>query len=67
MAPPNKTRAYARSAMCIGASDEECSETLRLSALLLARVKSGERPRNRGKVTTLLMAKPSARVESLKQ
>lgn len=62
-----RTRAYARSAMCIGASDEECSETLRLSALLLARVKSGERPRNRGKVTTLLMAKPSARVESLKK
>lgn len=62
-----RTRAYARSAMCIGASDEECSETLRLSALLLQRVKSGERPRNRGKVTTNLMARPSARVESLKQ
>jgi hypothetical protein len=62
-----RTRAYARSAMCIGASDEECSETLRLSALLLQRVKSGERPRNHGKVTTNLMARPSARVEGLKQ
>jgi hypothetical protein len=62
-----RTRAWARSAMCIGASDEECSETLRLSALLLQRVKSGERPRNHGKVTTNLMLRPSARAESLKQ
>ena len=46
----DRTRAFARSALCENVPEAECSDTLRASALILARVTPGAKPRNRGMV-----------------
>ncbi|MEQ1516507.1 MAG: hypothetical protein ABL931_08480 [Usitatibacteraceae bacterium] len=51
-----RTRVYARTALCASArealSDSDCSDALRASALMLASVKQGEKPRVRGNVSS---------------
>ena len=49
-----RTRSFARTALCEGVrlGDMECSEVLRASALLLAGIKPGGKPRPRGKVSS---------------
>ena len=58
-----RTRAFARAVLCererLGES--ECSDALRASALLLAGIKPGERPRSRGNVSS-----PANRDQSVK-
>lgn len=46
----DNTRTFARSALCANVVDAECSDTLRASALILARIVPGARPKNRGLV-----------------
>lgn len=50
-----RTRAFARAALCEDnrESDAECGETLRKSALLLASIRPGEKPRQRGNVKSV--------------
>ena len=50
-----RTRAFARAALCEDnrESDAECGETLRKSALLLASIRPGEKPRVRGIIKTV--------------
>ena len=50
--PLARTRSFARAALCEAPQlgDSECSDVLRASALLLAGIKPGERPRPRGNV-----------------
>jgi hypothetical protein len=52
------TRAYARASLCEDSreSDAECGETLRKSALLLASIRPGEKPRMRGNVKTVALS-----------
>ena len=45
-----RTRAFARAALCERLDDAECSDVLRSSALLLASIKPGEKARPRGNV-----------------
>lgn len=45
-----RMRAFARNALCDGIAEAECSEALRMSALMLAEIRPGERPRPRGNV-----------------
>jgi hypothetical protein len=51
-----RTRGFARAALCESGSerlsDAECSDTLRASALMLADIKPGEKPRTRGNVSS---------------
>lgn len=53
-----RVHAYARTALCgevaESKNDDVCRERLRLSALMLASIKPGERPRPRGGVTSIL-------------
>ena len=51
-----RTRAFARSALCAGNSEAECSDALRLSALMLAGIRPGEKPRSRGNVKSVLLS-----------
>jgi hypothetical protein len=46
-------RAFARTALCEGRSDADCSEVLRLSALMAAAIRPGARPRARGNVRSV--------------
>ena len=48
-----RIRAFARTALCEGRSDSDCSEVLRLSALMLAGIRPGEKPRPRGNVKSV--------------
>ena len=50
-----RTRAYARAALCEDRreSDAECSESLRNSALMLASIRPGEKPRMRGNIKSV--------------
>lgn len=43
----NRTRGYARNALCDRESEDACSEILRISALMLASIRPGEKPRAR--------------------
>jgi hypothetical protein len=52
-----RVRAFARTALCEGRSDSDCSEVLRLSALVLAGIRPGEKPRSRGNVKSVLLSK----------
>ena len=52
-----RIRAYARSALCEGNAETDCSEALRLSALMLAGIRPGEKPRSRDSVKTVPVAK----------
>lgn len=49
----HRIRMYARSALCDGSTESECTEALRLSALLLAEIRPGERLRPRGNVKSV--------------
>jgi hypothetical protein len=46
----DRTRMHARSALCDNVPEAECSDTLRASALILARITPGAKPKNRGVV-----------------
>ena len=48
-----RIRRFARGALCESRSEAECSETLRLSALMLAGIRPGEKPRPRGNVKSM--------------
>ena len=48
-----RIRTFARGALCESRSEAECSETLRLSALMLAGIRPGEKPRPRGNVKSV--------------
>ncbi len=52
-----RIRAFARSALCDGDAEADCSEALRLSALMLASTRPGEKPRARGNVKTVPLAR----------
>lgn len=43
-----RTRAFARSALCTNVPEADCSDTLRASALILSRIVPAAKPRNRG-------------------
>lgn len=48
-----RVRAFARAALCDNQTDGECSESLRTSALMLAEIRPGEKPRSRGNVRSV--------------
>ena len=54
------TRTFARVVLCERLGETECSDALRASALLLAGIKPGERPRVRGNVTSSAIKGPNA-------
>lgn len=53
-----RIRTVARSALCEGSTEAECSEALRLSALMLADIRPGEKPRPRGNVRSVPLPPP---------
>lgn len=48
-----RIRTFARGALCENRNEAECSEPLRLSALMLAGIRPGEKPRPRGNVKSV--------------
>jgi hypothetical protein len=50
-------RAFARSVLCAGNAEADCSEALRQSARLLAGVHPGEKLRSRGNVKSVLLTR----------
>ena len=50
--PLTRVRNFARTALCEGLAEADCSDVLRASALLLASIKPGEMPKPRGNVSS---------------
>ncbi|MEO8103861.1 MAG: hypothetical protein ABI790_15165 [Betaproteobacteria bacterium] len=50
-----RIRAFARAALCEGSAETNCSDTLRVAALMMAGIRPGERPRPRQNVKAVLL------------
>lgn len=57
----DRTRMHARAALCEGLAEAECSDALRSSALILARVTPGAKPGGRGVVRAARVEEPPAK------